>query len=91
MPDGVPLTATWNDLRRVYGPLTAFALNGIVYVTVCRRPGIRVQMALSNPGAPINPVNGIAQQPATVDSVMATTPIAVVEVASVLSSRTTVC
>jgi len=91
LPDGVPLTATWSDLRRVYGPLGALALNGIVYVTICRRPGISVQMALSNPGAPINPVNGIAQQPATVDSVMATTPIAVVEVASVLSSRTTVC
>jgi hypothetical protein len=91
LPDGVPLTATWNALRRVYGPLGAFALNGIVYVTICRRPGISVQMELSNPGAPINPVDGVAQLPATVDSAMGETPIAVVEVASVPSPRSASC
>ena len=91
LPNGVPLTATWNDLRRAYGPLGAFALNGTVYVTICRRPGIAVQMDLSHPDAPINPVNGETQRPATVDSIMAGTPIAVVEVASSPPSRSVAC
>lgn len=87
LPDGVPLTATWNDLRRAYGPLGAFALNGTVYVTICRRPGVGVLMDLAQPDAPINPVNGAPQEPATVDSVMARTPIAAVEVRSVPRAR----
>lgn len=87
LPEGVPLTATWNDLRRAYGPLGAFALNGTVYVTICRRPGVGVLMDLTHPDAPINPVNGESQQPATIDSVMAGTPIAEVEVRSVQPAR----
>jgi hypothetical protein len=86
LPDGVPLTATWNDLRRAYGALGAFALNGTVYVTICRRPGVGVLMNLAHPDAPINPVNGEAQDPATIDSVMTGTPIAEVEVRSVPAS-----
>jgi hypothetical protein len=89
LPDGVPLTATWNDLRRAYGPLGAFALNGTVYVTICRRPGIGVLMDLAHPEAPINPVNGEAQEPAAIDSLMAGTPIAEVEVRSISQAGTT--
>jgi hypothetical protein len=91
LPDGVPLTATWNDLRRAYGPLGAFALNGTVYVTICRRPGIGVQMDLAHPDAPINPMNGVAQEPATIDSLMAGTPIATVEIATVPSTHPSAC
>lgn len=87
LPDGVSLTGTWNDLRRAYGPLGAFALNGTVYVTICRRPGIEALMDLSRPDAPINPVNGERQEPTTIDSVMTGTPILAVEVASVLTAR----
>ncbi len=85
------MTATWNDLRRAYGSLGAFALNGTVYVTICRQPGITVLMDLAHPDAPINPVNGEAQQPATIDSAMAGTPIAVVEVAPVVPSASPSC
>jgi len=91
LPDGVPLAATWNDLRRVYGPLGAFALNGTVYVTTCRRPGLTIEMDLSHPDAPINPIDGVAQKPATIDSLMAGTPIALVEVAPVPSARPAAC
>jgi hypothetical protein len=87
LPDGVPLTASWNDLRRAYGPLGAFALNGTVYVTICRRPGVGVLMDLLRPDAPINSVNGESPKPATIDSVMAGTPIRAVEVASALTAR----
>ncbi len=79
---GVSLNATWNDLRRAYGQLGAFALNGTVYSTICRQPGITVEMDLARPDAPINPVNGEAQRPALIDSIMGGTPIAVVEVSS---------
>jgi hypothetical protein len=89
LPGGVPLTATWNDLRRAYGPLGAFALNGTVYVTICRRPGMEVLMDLAHPEAPINPVNGEAQEAATIDSVMAGTPIAEVYMASLPPTRPT--
>jgi hypothetical protein len=82
LPDGVPITATWDDLRRAYGPLGAFALNGIIYVTICRQPGIGAQMVLANPNAPINPVNGEAQKASTIDSALAGTRIDVVEVAA---------
>jgi hypothetical protein len=85
LPEGVPITATWGDLRRVYGPLGAFALNGIVFVNICRHPGVGVEMDLTRPDAPINPVDGKPQDPATVDSAMAGTPIAVVELARELS------
>ena len=91
LTDGVPLTATWNDLRRVYGPLGAFALNGTVYVSICRRPGLSIEMDLPHPDAPINPIDGVPQKPATIDSVMAGTPIAVVEVAPVPSARPAAC
>jgi len=91
LPDSVPLSASWNDLRRAYGPLGAFALNGIVYVTICRRPGMNVEMDLSHPDAPINSTDGVPQNPATVDSLMTGTPIAVVEVAPVASARPAAC
>jgi len=81
LPDGVPLTAKWEDLRRAYGPLSANALNGVVYVGLCRRPGIGVLMKLTHFDAPINAVNGEPPNPAVVDSAMAGTPIDVVEVA----------
>jgi len=81
LPESVPITATWGDLRRVYGKLGAFALNGTVFVNICRHPGMGVEMDLSRADAPINPVNGEPQDPATVDSAMAGTPIAVVELA----------
>ena len=82
LPGGVPLTATWKDLRRAYGPLGASALNGIVYVTICRQPGIGVEMTAVRPDAPINPVNGEPQTPSTIDSVLNGTPIDVVEVSA---------
>jgi hypothetical protein len=91
LPAGVPLTASWNDLRRAYGPLSAFALNGTVYVTICRRPGIALEMDLSNPNAPINPVNGESPSATTIDSLMAGTPIAVVEVAPIPPLRSSAC
>ena len=79
LPGGVPLTATWNDLRRAYGQLGALALNGIVFVTICRHPGIGLEVELARSNAPINAVNGEPQKQATVDSAMSGTPIAVVE------------
>jgi hypothetical protein len=84
LPDGVPITATWDDLRRAYGPLGAFALNGTIYVTICRQPGIGAQMVLANPSAPINPENGEPQKSATIDSVLAGTRINLVEVSASL-------
>ena len=82
LPDGVPITATWDDLRRAYGPLGAFALNGTIYVTICRQPGIGAQMVLADPSAPINPENGEPQKSATIDSLLAGTRINLVEVSA---------
>jgi len=70
LPKGVPIDATWRDVARAYGPLRAFALNGVVYVTICTIPEIGILMDIPNLDAPINGVS-----PSTLDSVMATTRI----------------
>jgi hypothetical protein len=66
LPKGVRIDATWRDLSRAYGPMRAFALNGIVYVTICAMPEIGILMDTPDAAAPINDA-----PPLTVDSVMA--------------------
>lgn len=66
----VPLTATWTQVSRVYGPLRASALNGTVYATSCRLD-VMLLMATPSPNAPINPVDGQQQRQELLDSVMA--------------------
>jgi len=75
LPGRVPITATWGDLRRAYGPLRAFALNGIVYVSACRQPALQFLMTSPSPESPIN-----GASPTAVDSVMAGVPIDAVTV-----------
>jgi hypothetical protein len=72
LPQGVPITATWADLRTSYGEVGANALNGIVDVLVCRMRGMIIQMSVPNPGSdsPINSVDGKQQPQSVLDSVM---------------------
>jgi len=77
LPNGVQTTATWSTVRQVYGPLRGSALNGTVYVAICRKPGLTLLMDLPSADAPIN---GAPAE--VVDSVMAKTRIRAVLVAS---------
>ncbi len=70
LPHGLPLTATWFDAARTYGALHAFALNGTVYVTICRQPGLTLLMDIPSPTASIN-----GEPERVVNSVMATSRI----------------
>ena len=77
LPKGAVLTSTWRELTTIYGQLDAFALNGIVYVTLCSNPELKLHIAADD-RIPVN----MADRRAAVDSVMATYRISAVQVPS---------
>jgi len=86
LPHGVPLDATWSDAARTYGALHAFALNGTVYVTICRQPGLTLLMDSPSPTASIN-----GEPDRVVNSVMATSRIRGVLLSLPRSNHPSVC
>ncbi|MFL5613998.1 MAG: hypothetical protein ACJ796_10095 [Gemmatimonadaceae bacterium] len=86
LPLDVPLNATWSDVAGAYGPLRASALNGTVYVEICRQLGLTLLINIPTPDAPINGASA-----RVIDSVMATTRIRAVRLRAAGGDRSGGC